>query len=317
MQILKSDYPRSIISNSHFQTIIPGIFRRVRGVRYKRERITTPDNDFLDIDWIKNGSDRLVIICHGLEGNTQRPYMKSMAKCFSKAGFDVVAWNYRGCSGETNLQARFYHSGATDDLVTVVNHTKNHSYTAICLIGFSLGGNIVLKYLGENGITSGIDSAVAISVPMHLHQSSLELLKPKNRIYVWRFLRSLKKKIKQKALIMPDKISTHNFAGIKNLLDFDNLYTAPVHGFANAIDYYTQCSSYFLLEKITQPTLIINARNDQFLSAESFPDSGKFHNQNLNFEFPEEGGHCGFPKKINGEYWLEKRALEFINQIVE
>ena len=315
MQLIKSEYPNSrILRNGHFQTVFPALFRQVNGISYERERITTSDDDFLDIDWIKNGASRVVIICHGLEGNTSRPYMKGMAKSFSKAGFDVMTWNYRSCSGEINLQPRFYHSGATDDLETIVNHAINLSYSSISLIGFSLGGNLTLKYLGEKGIASGVDTAVAISVPIHLHHSALELLKYENRLYVWRFLRSLKEKVREKALIMPDKISTEPFKTVKNLIDFDNYFTAPLHGFENAFDYYEKCSSYYFLEEIIQPTLILNARNDPFLSRESFPDSGKFHNQNLNFEFPDQGGHVGFSRNFYDQIWSEYRALEFINQ---
>jgi len=301
-------------SPGHLQTVMPAFFRQVNGVEYKRERIETPDNDFLDIDWIKKGASRVVIISHGLEGNTSRPYMKGMSKCFSESGFDVLTWNYRGCSEEINRKPRFYHSGATDDLETIVNHAIDLSYSSISLIGFSLGGNLTLKYLGEKGNKSAIERAVAISVPMHLHHSSLEMLKLKNRLYVWRFLGTLKEKVTQKALVMPDRISTAHFKAIKNLFDFDDYYTAPLHGFDNALDYYNKCSSYFFLEDIAQPTLILNARNDTFLSEESFPDSGKFRNQNLNFEFPDQGGHCEFPIKINGLYWSEIRALEFLKR---
>ena len=140
--------PPALLFNRHLETIYPSLIRKVDFRSPVRERITTPDDDFLDLDWYKQGSSRCVIISHGLEGNTQRSYMVGMAKAFFQAGYDVLAWNYRGCSGEVNRQLRFYHSGATDDLHTVVMHAVPH-YESLYLIGFSLGGNLTLKYLGE------------------------------------------------------------------------------------------------------------------------------------------------------------------------
>ena len=138
----------SLLFSRHLETIYPALFRNV-DLNYQRERIATPDDDFLDLDWLKQGSKKLIIISHGLEGNSSRAYMKGMAKASSEKGFDVIAWNFRGCSDEMNKQLRFYHSGATDDLECVVAHAQRNGYTEIYLIGFSLGGNLTLKYLGE------------------------------------------------------------------------------------------------------------------------------------------------------------------------
>ena len=141
--------PPRFLFSPHLETIFPALVRRVTLKPYTRERITTPDNDFLDLDWLQQGSDKLIIISHGLEGNTQRAYVKGMAKAFHNRGYDVLAWNFRGCSDEMNRQLRFYHSGATDDLNTVVNHVADKkSYKNITLLGFSLGGNLTLKFLG-------------------------------------------------------------------------------------------------------------------------------------------------------------------------
>ena len=150
-KLLEDYLPPFFLFSPHLETIYPALLRRVTLTAYKRERINTPDDDFLDLDWLQKDSNSVVIISHGLEGNSTRPYMKGMAKALSDGGFDVCALNLRGCSGEMNRQLRFYHSGATDDLHTVVEHViSTKRYRSIYLVGFSLGGNITLKYLGEH-----------------------------------------------------------------------------------------------------------------------------------------------------------------------
>src|SRR5690349_18377924 len=157
--------PPLFLFSPHLETIFPALLRRVDLKSYTRERITTPDNDFLDLDWLKQDSHKLVILSHGLEGNSTRPYIKGMAKALFEEGYDILAWNFRGCSEEMNKQLRFYHSGATDDLDVVVKHAAEKKYDEIFLVGFSLGGNLTLKYLGEQASSSKIKKAVAISVP--------------------------------------------------------------------------------------------------------------------------------------------------------
>ncbi|NJN42487.1 MAG: alpha/beta fold hydrolase [Flammeovirgaceae bacterium] len=298
--------------NAHLETIYPALFRSVAIPQPKSVRITTPDDDFLDYDWYhKEGNSKVVIISHGLEGNSKRAYVRGMARAFIQRDFDVVAWNYRGCSDEMNSQLRFYHSGATDDLSTLVDYISELEYTSIYLIGFSLGGNLTLKYLGEQGssLNTKIQKTVAFSVPLNLHTSCLEISKPSNSVYTFRFLRSLKKKIMIKAKQRND-LPVENLHRIKNLIDFDDAYTAPLHGFSSAIDYYTKCSSINFIDRIDIPTLIINAKNDPFLSPECYPKSD---NKNLALWFPEKGGHVGFTNfHRNGLYWSEDQALKFI-----
>src|SRR5216684_6289525 len=180
-----------LLSNGHLQTLWPSLARRVRVVAYRRERIETPDGDFLDLDWAKNGSQRVAVLAHGLEGDSKRHYMLGMANALVKRGWDAVAWNARGCSGEPNRVLRFTHSGATEDLQTVISHvTSTCDYSKISLIGFSLGGNLTLKYLGERGqeLDPRIKAAVAFSVPCDLQSSSIQLAKPLNWIYMQPFL---------------------------------------------------------------------------------------------------------------------------------
>lgn len=302
-----------LLFNKHLETIYPALIRKVEGMPYTRERIVTPDEDFLDLDWLRQDSKKLIILSHGLEGNSQRSYIKGMANLFYKNGFDVLAWNYRGCSEEMNHQIRFYHSGATDDLDWVVNHSISSGYSEINLIGFSLGGNLTLKYLGEkaSSLNPLIKKGIAFSVPLNLHTCCIELSKPSNWIYNKRFLSSLKEKVITKSKTI-SALNPDSLDSITSLLDFDNLYTAPIHGFKNAIDYYEQCSSLQYIEFITRPTLVVNALNDPFLSSDCYPSHLKNHRY-LKFEYPERGGHVGFALfNQNGLYWSELRALQFI-----
>ncbi len=310
------DYtPPFFLFNAHLETIYPAIARRVPLKPYQRERIATPDDDFLDLDWLTQNASRLVVISHGLEGNTHRAYMKGMARAFFDHGFDVLAWNYRGCSGEINRQLRFYHSGATDDLDTVIHHAvRTGKYTAINLIGFSLGGNLTLKYLGEPRTrTPLLKKSVVLSVPMELHTSCLEISKRENWMYTQRFLKSLREKVIEKSKVRND-LNVNGLSKIKTLLEFDDFFTGPIHGFKNAIDYYEQCSSLGFLEKISIPTLILNAKNDPFLSPECYPHELLKNHPRLMLETPLRGGHVGFTQfHENGLYWSEQRALHFIN----
>lgn len=288
------------------------MLRRVNGVVYIRERIQTPDDDFLDLDWLRKGASKLVIISHGLEGNTGRAYMKGMAQAFFQQSFDVLTWNFRGCSGEVNKQLRFYHSGATDDLDWVIRHAVQQGYNEICLVGFSLGGNMTLKYLGERVPPAEIIKAAVFSVPMDLHTSCLRISKPSNWIYSNRFLNSLKAKVIAKSLTRRE-LDVKDIHGIKTLIDFDDRYTAPLHGFLNAVDYYQRCSSIHFVESIKTPTLIVNAKNDPFLSEQCYPNRVLNVHPFVRFEDPGFGGHVGFAQfSKNGLYWSEERALSFM-----
>ena len=288
------------------------MLRRVDGVSYERERIQTPDDDFLDIDWLRQRAEKVVIISHGLEGNTSRAYVKGMAHAFFQQNMDVLTWNFRGCSGEVNRQLRFYHSGATDDLDCIVHHAIQKGYKEIFLIGFSLGGNVTLKYLGEKDAHTEISKAAVFSVPMDLHSSCLKISKRSNWIYSNRFLNSLKTKVITKSLTRPE-LDVKDIHKIKTLIEFDDRYTAPLHGFLNAVDYYRRCSSLHFVESIKTPTLIVNAQNDPFLSESCYPKAQLKAHPFVRFEEPGFGGHVGFAQfSKNGLYWSEERALSFM-----
>jgi len=236
-----------------------------------------------------------------------------MAKTFYESGFDILAWNFRGCGDEMNKALRFYHSGATEDLDEVVNHVIHQGYKNIYLVGFSLGGNLTLKYVGERKVSAFIKGVVTFSVPMDLYTSCLQIAEPSNWIYSRRFLKSLKKKILAKADLMSG-LDVTKLKGIMNIEQFDDCFTGPLHGFKNAREYYQRCSAIRFLDAISVPTLIVNALNDPFLSKECFP--ARINNSFIQFETPARGGHVGFSQfNRNGLYWSEQRALDFITTL--
>ena len=315
--ILKSTYrPPVFFSNAHVQTIYPTLFRQVRGVNYVRERILTDDNDFIDLDWSRKGADKVVIVSHGLEGHSQRFYMLGMIKAFNRRGWDGVAFNFRGCSGEPNRLLRSYHSGATEDLHTVVRHVLEiERYSSISLVGFSIGGNLTLKYIGEMGrdLSRFIKSAAAVSVPCDLESSASKLAERSNILYMKRFLKMFHDKIRLKMEIMPGKIDDSDYTSIRTFKEFDARYTAPIHGFPSVEDYYARCSCKQFLSKINIPTLLINAQNDPFLPDGCYPVEEAGESRYLFLEMPASGGHVGFIDfNSTGEYWHELRVASFI-----
>jgi uncharacterized protein len=313
--------------NGHWETIVPSTFRKIKGVAYERERLELSDGDFLDLDWLKNKGEnkseaknktsKLVIISHGLEGSSERHYSKGMAKYFSQRGWDAIAWNCRGCSGEINRLPRFYHHGATEDLDAVVQHAINkNQYDTIALVGLSMGGSLTLKYFGENAgkLHPSIKTGVVFSVPCDLGSSARELDKPEKKFYLNRFLKKLGKKIKEKSKIFPELISYENFDKIKSFREFDNRYTAPLHGFKDANDFYQRASSGNYIAAIQLPTLIVNALNDPFLPKTCFPFSIAENHLHVNLETPIHGGHVGFTLAGREENWMEVRAFEFTSK---
>ena len=320
MPIIESTYkPRFYFKNGFISTAYSGLVRRVT-LKQERERIVLEDGDFLDLDWSfsKAKSKKLIILLHGLEGHGQRPYMTGTAKHFNDNGLDAVCINFRGCSGENNLNYYSYHSGATGDLHAVIEHAiSNKSYSEIYLKGISLGGNIILKYLGEHhAIPNQVKAGIAVSIPCDLYGSCKELHKLKNKLFHDRFLKDLVKHLKGKQKLFPEELSIEAIDTIKTLIEFDNIYTSKAHGFKDALDYYEKSSSLQFLPKIKTPTLIINALNDSFLSSECYPVKEAKSNPNLYLEMPNHGGHAGFIDKKN-VYYNERRALTFIKTILK
>ncbi|MEB8346069.1 alpha/beta fold hydrolase [Flavobacteriaceae bacterium KMM 6898] len=321
MPIVPSKYqPPFLFQNADLATIYAGVVRKIDGIIQQRERISLADGDFLDVDWsfAAKKSDKVAILLHGLEGNAQRPYITGSAKALNTDGYDVCAVNYRGCSGETNRLFKSYHSGATEDLEAVIDHVVSKQvYASIILKGFSLGGNLALRYLGEKGsdLPKELKAAIAVSVPCDLHSSLKELLKPRNFLYAKRFKKHLIEKLIMKQDLFPKDITTTDIQNIKTLKDFDDVYTSRAHGFKDALDYYKKCSCLPLLENITIPSLLINAQNDSFLGPECYPTIAAEKNASLFLEIPKFGGHVGFYAPDNLTY-TEKRSTNFLEEVL-
>lgn len=311
-----TDYnPGYPFTSEHINTMYPFFFRKIADPKYKRKRLTTDDNDFIDVDFIQKGNKKIAIVCHGLEGSSGSQYLKGTSLELSNNEWDVAAMNYRGCSGDMNNQLRMYHSGATDDLHLVVKYVEDQ-YDEIVLVGFSLGGNLVIKYSadGQYTVTDKIKTVVAVSAPTDLHAGSLYLQKKSNWLYEFRFLKNLRAKMVLKKKQFPDDIDLNLFKKIETLYDFDDYFTAPIHGFGTAQNYYAQCSCGQFLGDITIPTYIINALDDPFLPEECYPTEIAKNSDLLTLITPKHGGHVGFTDYKKGEYWDEKMILKLINK---
>jgi uncharacterized protein len=314
MPILASRFqPPALLGNGHIQTVLPLLLRRRLSITFERERLELDDGDFLDLDWARIGGDKLAILSHGLEGCSDDGYNRGMATALHASGWDVLAWNLRGCGKEMNRLPRFYHSGETGDLRAVIRFAAT-KYSRIALVGFSLGGNVTLKYLGEASPHPAVIGAAAISVPIDLAASARALdQRWSNRIYLRRFIKSLIAKVEAKALRFPDQVDASWSRTIRTFQEFDDRYTAPIHGFRDAADYWRKSSARQYLDRLTVPTLLLNAHNDPFLTPECFPFPEAEQNSSLFFEAPESGGHVGFVDLIHGrERWSERRVVEFL-----
>lgn len=308
--------PPLLLRNPHLHTIWANTTRRINPKPFQRSRMTTSDGDFLDLDWRQQGSDALVILSHGLEGHSQRPYILGMAKRLGKAGFDTLAWNYRGCSGEPNALPRLYHCGCTYDLDEVIAHALSvHPYREVHLIGFSMGGVMTMLYLGQyrDKLPPQLKSFVAISAPCDLNDCMPRFEHGMGKVYAENFLLTLRQKIRAKAKQYPGQFDTIALSKVKTLRDFDNLYTAPIHGFDDAIDYWTKCTVRPLLPELNIPGIILNALDDPFLGGGCYPYDEVAQNPLLTMLTPEHGGHVGFID-TSTPYWSEHKALRFIQR---
>ena len=303
------------LRNGHLQTVLPALFREVEGVAYDRERIDLPDGDFLDLDWAERGRPDVALVAHGLEGSADRAYIRGMTRALAARGWSVCAWNMRGCSGEPNRTLGAYHSGSSHDLDAVVAHALAGGAERVALVGFSLGGNVTLKWLGEQGadVDARVVGAVALSVPVDLASSADVMEHWSRRLYMRRFLRSLEHKVAEKATRYADAPSARAVRQMTTFREFDGHFTAPVHGFADAQDYWRRASSLPLLGDIRVPTLLVQAQDDPFLSRACFPVETARSSGWLRLLAPRFGGHVGF--MAPGEFWSEQTAGRFLGAL--
>lgn len=322
MPIIETKYKTpSILANGHFQTLYPYFFRKVKEVTFERERITLSDGDFVDIDILDQNSQKLVVLTHGLEGNSQTGYMRGMAKHLAEQnGVDVVAWNMRSCSGEINSKDSFYHAASCGDVSEVISHMKKrHPYKEVHLIGFSLGGNLTAYYastFAEEGLQE-ITTATAFSSTLHL-RSSIDKLHSSQigNFYSDVFLSTMREKALQKHQLGLLDIDPEEIKACKHFIKFDELVTAPTNGFKSADHYYNEASAINVVHKVTVPTLIVQSKDDPFLTKECFPIRQAYRNKNLFLEITPTGGHVGF-MNLNRRlhFWSEDRASEFIKMV--
>jgi len=299
--------------NGHLHTILASLLFRPSHVDYQRKKIATPDGDMLELDLLENTSESPVaILLHGLEGSSRRYYIQNLARHLFDSGFTVAALNFRSCGGSLNSRRRFYHSGETDDLETVCEWLSDQYPQSIQLAaGFSLGGSIIFNYLNRFREESKIQGFTAISVPYDLYRGSINLQKGFNRVYDYSFVRTLRKKLELKRQQFPD---LPLFNG-STLFDFDDQVTAPVHGFKDARDYYTQCSSAFFMDHIQTSGLLIHSKEDPLCPFEYTPTGAIENNPYLSTVFTDRGGHVGFWSFPAG--WIELTIGHYFSHLLE
>lgn len=315
------------LNNAHLQTLYPALMRKTpQPTGLRRERLITPDNDFIDIDWCGEGNQPLIILLHGLAGSSQSSYIKGLQIALLTEGFRSVALNFRGCSGEYNHSARCYHSGETEDIHFLYQTLRQREPdTPFAAVGFSLGGNVLLKWLGEQGNKLSLFAAIAVSVPLVLSTCATKLDNGFSKIYRENLLCELIHHVRAKKrhlerlgkLQEARKIEQlGDLSRIKSFWQYDDRVVARLHGFKNVQDYYQRSSSRQFLKSIAITTLLIQARDDPFMTEEVLPDLDEL-SSSIHLEITQGGGHVGF---IAGEipfkptYWLEQRIPEFLKQ---
>ena len=324
--------PHPLMRNANVQTLVGEYFRKLsQEPPFRRVRLTTPDDDFLDVDfaevqgytWQALGNDAPILyFLHGLEGDARRGYAVELYKSASKAGFRCVGINYRSCSGEMNKQARFYHMGATDDVRFVHQYLLDTFPDApMVMMGVSLGANMLLKYFGECGdtLSSRVIAGVAVSPPFVATGTQKISDDPIGKLYGGHLLKSLQAKVRLKAHdLYATNADPYRALKAKTLREFDDAITAPLHGFADAHDYYSQSNSINFLGDIRRPTLLVRAEDDPFFNND-IPYELIAENPYLYPAFTKHGGHVGFVEgnsPFNYRNWAQEQALRFFEEVL-
>lgn len=304
------------LPGGHLQTIYPAICIGRPKVDFRRERWHTPDGDFIDVDFVDGKPDRpFVVLFHGLEGSSDSHYARALIAQVRALGWSGAVPHFRGCSGELNHAPRFYHSGDAEEVGWIIRRLaqtrKQHPSARFFAAGVSLGGNALLRWLGESQRQAEIvDAACAVSAPLDLAGGGAALSRGLGMLYTRVFLKTLKPKCLQKLKQYPSLFDRETMLKSRNLYEFDNVVTAPLHGFRDTDDYWNRASAKHILSDITVPTLVLNAKNDPFLPARHLPRTAATC---VTLEYPEHGGHVGFangslPGRID---WLPQRILQF------
>lgn len=314
MPVLTEDYkPRLLFKNGHINTIYPYVTRKKLNLPFDRQRFITSDDDFVDLDWLhQSDTKKLVILCHGLEGSSESHYMMYNSDMMFRLGWNVMCFNYRSCSGEMNKNLQMYHSGWTTDLHEIISSIEDN-YDEISLLGFSLGANMILKYVNDGiyQVSKKIKSIVAISTPADLSKSCAKMIERKNFIYDIKFRQTLVEKIKQKYEMFPNHVPVQDLKKVKSLRDFDEYFTGPMNGFSDAEDYYAKCNCKQFLHRTSIPTLMITAEDDPFFTRHSLPYDIAKETELLFFMPTKFGGHVGFTTFGSNYYWNEHKTKHF------
>ena len=299
------------LPDGHTQTLWAALCRRPPPIQPRGERLELPDGDFLDLVHVGPAEAPTVLLLHGLEGSVDSPYARALLAAVAANGWHGVLMHFRGCSGELNRLARSYHSGDTGDVASVAAHLSRTS-PALAAVGYSLGGNVLLKYLGECGTASPICAAAAVSAPFDLSVAADTLSRGFSRLYQRRLVDSLKDKARRKFARIPAPIDLGGLEHWNDFRTFDDRVTAPLHGFVDAVDYYTRSSCRPFLRHIATPTLIVHAVDDPFLDPLGIPAAEELA-ADVDLELAERGGHVGFVTAATGSpAWLEQRLIEHV-----
>ncbi|MEM7027187.1 MAG: hydrolase [Pseudomonadota bacterium] len=319
--IVQSHYkPPWWFQNKHLQTLFPAILRCTASIELIQEQFELSDGDFIDLFWTTNRTVKnipIMIVLHGLEGSIKSPYTKGILSTIERNNWCGVLMHFRGCSGRHNRLARSYHSGETNDLHSLIIAIKErYPDSPLTAIGFSLGGNVLLKYLGEQQDQSLLSAAFTVSVPFDLADGASALGKGFSRIYQWHLLKHIREKMKDKFKYQKSPIELTHIDKWNDFFTFDDRVTAPLHGFTGVNDYYTKSSSKQFLKKIKTPTHILHSKDDPFMSFASIPVENELSNS-VTIELSEKGGHVGFfylDKNKCPAYWAEKSFVDFMQQ---
>ncbi|MCG7972959.1 MAG: hydrolase [Candidatus Thiodiazotropha taylori] len=306
------------LKSPHLQTIWPSLFRSRVKLDFRLERIDLRDGDFIDLSWHQGSSGPLVMLIHGLEGSISSHYVTPTLQALHRAGFSTLFMHLRGCSDEPNRLRRSYHSGASEDLKEILELLESRNQIPQAVVGFSLGGNLLLKYLSETGHRSRIGAAVAVSVPFNLSQAATRLEQGLSRIYGRYLLDKLKKSYIEKCQIRGFEKDI-DLSAIRTIYQFDNNITSRLNGFNDADDYYSKCSSGTKLKQITTPTLIIHALDDPFMFPANVPGLDQL-GPGVDLELCMNGGHVGFIQgnlPFRAEYWLDKRISHYLKMLLK
>lgn len=320
--------PAKYLSNSHLQTLWPSLFRPRLSLVRQRERINTADADFFDVDWYGGGDKGTVVLLHGLTGSSRSHYILGLQGVLADAGYRVAAMNFRGCSGACNLTAGSYHAGFTDDIEQLYQLIADRYIDhPVFMIGFSLGGNMMLKWLAEYATSARIEAAMAVSVPYRLNVCADRIDQGFSKVYRYHLISTMKRLLASKkkffaARGLTEPLERLNALGdlrkVSTFWQFDNQVVAALHGFNGVNDYYAKCSSISFLKDVRVKTLLINALDDPFMTSTVFPDKADLAND-MRLLITDKGGHAGFIAEMGGakpEYWLESMALNFLQGVV-